>query len=52
MKKKRKDRFAILIEENKALKDKIQRAKNCLVCCPIANPTEVCVNTLEILSEE
>ncbi len=38
-----------LIEENAALKRKIEDAKNCLVCAPIADPYEVCSTTLAIL---
>ena len=31
------------------LKDKIERAKNCLVASAIGDPMEVCHNTLDIL---
>lgn len=41
-----------LREENNTLKDKIEKAKNCLVCACIADPGEVCKNTLMILEND
>lgn len=38
-----------LFKENTELKKKINDAKNCLVCAGIADPFEVCENTLSIL---
>ena len=34
-----------------SLEDKINRAKNCLVCVAIGDPVEVCENTLKILED-
>ena len=31
--------------------DIIERAKNCLVCVPIADPYDIIENTMEILNE-
>lgn len=39
-----------IFKENTELKKKINDAKNCLVCSAIADPFEVCENTLEILN--
>lgn len=36
---------------NGALRNQISRAKACLVCAAIADPMEVCNNTLDILDE-
>ncbi len=36
-------------QEIERLKEQIEKAKNCLVCLPIADPVEVCENALEIL---
>lgn len=39
-------------EKTDWLQAKIDNAKNCLVCCAIADPLEVIENTLEILDHE
>lgn len=36
----------------KNLENKIERAKNCLVCVAIADAAEVCQNALDILNEK
>ena len=38
-----------LAQEVQDLRDKIENAKNCLVCAPIADPSEVINNTFLIL---
>ena len=38
-----------LVKEKGRLEEKIEAAKNCLVCASISDPSEVCENALEIL---
>lgn len=40
-----------LAQEVEFLREKIKLAENCLVCWPIADPTEVIENTLQILEQ-
>lgn len=40
-----------LAYEVSKLREKINEAKNCLVCSAVAPATEVCKNTLEILND-
>ena len=40
----------VLAAEVETLRQKIKDAENCLVCAAIADPAEVCENTLAILN--
>ena len=42
----------VLMKEIETLREKIEAAKNCLVCAAIADPMEVCENTLSILEKD
>ena len=44
--------LSVLASENKALKQKIKEAENCLVCAAICNPFEAVKNTLDILKSK
>jgi len=45
-------RICWLVSEVNTLREKVKAAENCLVCSVIADPFEVCHNTLEILKNE
>lgn len=45
-------REAEALKEIKTLREKIEAAKNCLVCAAIADPSEVIENTYEILKKD